>query len=238
MLFSVTHLFWLFVTVLVVVGCISMRRWPTTSQAHAAFRSGIFGLVLINELAWFAYRHLVADVPIEKNLPLHLCDMSVFVMFVALATRRRIFVELSYYAGVSGALFAVVFPAISESGSIRLIAEIRYFVTHIALVGVGFYLTFGCHYHPPWKAVLRSYAALHVYALAITPINLLLGTNYFFTLSAPKQIAFALPYPHWMFLVAVSALFLVIHGVMHAPFAWRRWLGESDVSADKVVSSF
>ena len=100
-----------------------------------------------------------------------------------------------------GALLAVCFPAISETGSIRPIAEIRYFLTHIALVGAGFYFTFGCRYCPPARAILRSYIAVHLYALAITPLNLYLGTNYFFTLSAPKQLAFIHAYPHWLFLV-------------------------------------
>ncbi len=121
-----------------------------------------------------------------------------------------------------GALLAVCLPAISETGPIRPIAEIRYFLTHIALVGVGFYLSFGCNYHPPVRAVVRSYLAIHIYALAITPLNLYLGTNYFFTLSAPKEIAFALEYPHWLFLVVVSSIFLTMFGLMHLPFAWRR----------------
>jgi uncharacterized membrane protein YwaF len=147
--------------------------------------------------------------------------MSVFVMFVALATNSRRFAELSYFPGVVGALLAACLPAISESGAIRTIAEIRYFVTHIVLVGIGFYLTFGRHYKPPIRAVLRSYGAVHLYAVVITPLNLLLGTNYFFTLSAPKQIAFIQHYPHWLFVVAVSMTFLILFSLMYLPFVRR-----------------
>ena len=221
-LLSARHLFWIGVSALFVIGCINMRRLPRASRWHSAFRISLFVLILVNELSWFCYRHFSADLPLSRNLPLHLCDLSIFVMFAALATRRRLFAELSYYAGVVGALLAVCLPAISETGPIRPIAEIRYFLTHIALVGVGFYLSFGCNYHPPVRAVVRSYLAIHIYALAITPLNLYLGTNYFFTLSAPKEIAFALEYPHWLFLVVVSSIFLTMFGLMHLPFAWRR----------------
>ena len=218
---SARHLLWIGVAALFAIGCINMRRLPRASRWHAAFRISLFVLILVNELSWFCYRHFAADLPLARNLPLHLCDLSAFVMFAALATGRRLFAELSYYPGVVGALLAVCLPAISETGSIRLVAEMRYFLTHIALVGVGFYLTFGCHYYPPVRAVFRSYAAILIYALAITPLNLYLGTNYFFTLSAPKEIAFALEYPHWLFVVVVSSIFLAVFGLMHLPFVWR-----------------
>ena len=220
-LFSIRHLFWLGVTVLFVIGCINMRRLPLTCRWHRFFKVAVFALVLVNEVCWFGYRHIVADVALVRNLPLHLCDISVFVMFVALATDSRRFAELSYFPGVVGALLAVCLPAISESGAIRTIAEIRYFVTHIALVGIGFYLTFGRHYRPPIRAVLRSYVAVHVYALVVTPLNLFLGTNYFFTLSAPKQIAFIQQYPHWLFVVAASMTFLILFSLMYLPFVRR-----------------
>ncbi len=221
-LLSARHLLWIFVAALFVIGCINMRRLPRASRWHAAFRISLFVLILVNELSWFCYRHFAADLPLARNLPLHLCDLSVFVMFAALATGRKLLADLSYYPGVVGASLAVCLPAISETGSIRLIAECRYFLTHIALVGVGFYLTYGCHYQPPAKAIIRSCLAILIYALAITPLNLYLGTNYFFTLSAPKQIAFALEYPHWLFLVVASSIFPVAFGLMHLPFVRKR----------------
>ena len=154
-LLSTRHLFWLGVTVLFVVGCINMRRLPLTCRGHKLFKVSVFSLVLVSEFCWFGYRHIVADVALVRNLPLHLCDISVFVMFVALATDSRRFAELSYFPGVVGALLAVCLPAISESGAIRTIAEIRYFVTHIALVGIGFYFTFCRHYRPCWPSIFR-----------------------------------------------------------------------------------
>ena len=232
-LFSLRHLLWIGLAVLFAVGCANMRRWPPTGRAHAAFRLALFALVLVNELGWFAYRHFAVGISLTDNLPLHLCDLSVFVLFVGLATGGRLWSELAYYAGVVGALLAVCFPAISETGSIRLIAEIRYFLTHVALVGAGFYFTFGCRYRPPARAILRSYIAVHLYALAITPLNLYLGTNYFFTLSAPKQLAFIHAYPHWLFLVAVSAIFLTVFALMHLPFAWQRRDGDRALLANR-----
>tara|TARA_Y100000588_G_C14056662_1_gene839603 strand:- start:288 stop:992 length:705 start_codon:yes stop_codon:yes gene_type:complete len=218
---SPEHLLWLVITALTVAGCITMRRVPDGSRAHSVFRLVLIAVVLANELAWFLYRHFSAGLPLVDNLPLHLCDISVFVMLLALLTNTRPLVEFSYYAGVSGALMAVCVPAVSETGAIRLIAEIRYFITHVALVGVGFYLTFGRRVYPERRAILRSFAGVHLYALIITPLNLLLDTNYFFTTAAPN-VDFLQAFPHWLFLTGASLSFLVLFSLMHLPFAWKR----------------
>ena len=207
------HMAWLAATALSVTGCMRMAR--VSARGHRIFRIALSIIVLVNEGAWFAYRHFVLGMPLAENLPLHLCDLSVFVLLAGLVTGWRIFAEWAYYPGVVGALLAVVFPAISETGAIRAVAEIRYFVTHIALVGAGFYFTFGCGYYPPAWAIVRVYLAIAAYAMAITPLNRFLGTNYFFTLAAPAEVAFAHAYPHWLFLVVVAAIFLAVFGLMH-----------------------
>jgi len=166
-------------------------------------------------LSWFCYRQIVAQIPVVQNLPLHLCDLSVFTMLITLVTGRSLFVELSYYTGVAGALIAISFPSITETGDIRVLAEIRYFLTHIILVGGGFYFTFGRHYHPKFGAILRNFLFIHVYALLVTPLNLSLGTNYFYTLSAPIQLGWVHQYPHWFFLVVVSFIFLLTFALLH-----------------------
>ena len=113
-------------------------------------------------------------------------------------------------------LLAVVFPAVSETGAIRSIAEARCFITHIALVGAGFYLVFGCRYHPKTKSILRIYAVL------VTPLNLYLDTNYFYTLSAPVEVHFVQDFPHWFLLGAASATFLATFGLLYIPFHWKQ----------------
>ena len=218
---SLQHLLWLCLTLLFAAGCIGMRRFPTEAKAHRIFRLCLFVLILANELAWFAYKHFVAGVALADNLPLHLCDISILIMFATLVTCNRFLAELSYYAGVTGALMAVSVPAVSETGAIRLVAEARYFMTHIALVGAGFYFTFGRRYYPNAGAILRSYVAVLLYAALITPINLFLDTNYFFTISAP-DVAFLQRHPHWLILSVAALSFLLFFTLMHLPFAWLR----------------
>ena len=198
-----------------------MRHFSVESRGHRVFRASLFFILLLNESAWFLYRHVVAGVALVDNLPLHLCDISVVLVLFTLATGRRRMVELSYFAGVSGALMAVCVPAITESGAVRLLAEIRYFITHIALIGAGLYFTFGRRYYPTSGAVLRSYVAIHIYALLITPVNLSLGTNYFFTVAVPT-VDFLQQQSHWLFLTVGSLSFLFCFSLMYLPFAWMR----------------
>jgi len=221
-LFSLYHFFWLSLTALFVIGCISMSRFHLDSRWHRCLKITLFALLVVNESSWFCYRHVVAQIPLVRNLPLHLCDLSVFILLFVLATGRKLFADLSYYTGVVGALLAVCFPSIDETGPIRTIAEIRYFITHIVLVGGGFYFTFGRRYYPEIGALIRNFLFILVYALLVTPLNLSLGTNYFFTISAPNQLGWAHQYSHWVFLTVVSLIFLFIFSLMHLPFMWQR----------------
>ena len=220
-LFSLYHCFWLALTAIFVTGCYRMGRIDSISRWHRIFRGGVFVAICANEAARVFYRHQVLQIPLVDNLPLHLCDLSVIIMLYTLATNRSWTGELSYYMGAVGALLAVCMPAISETGNIRLLAEIRYFLTHIWLVGVGVYFTFGSRYYPGRGAVWRSYGFVHLYALLITPLNLMMETNYFFTISAPQQLAFIHRYPHWLFLVVASLIFLAVFNLLYLPFAVR-----------------
>lgn len=217
-LFSIYHIFWLALTLFFVVACIQMRLLPLDSKGHRLLRTSLFVLLLSNESGWFYYRYAAAGIPFVENLPLHLCDLAVLILLTALATGRRLFAEMSYYVGFVAATLAIVFPAISETGDIVPIAIVRYFVTHIVLAGGGFYFTFGRGHRPNRSAVFRSYAFILVWAVMVTPINIALGTNYFFTLSAPTQLAWADQFPHWLFVAVVSLIFPVVFSLLHLPF--------------------
>ena len=57
-LLSPSHLFWLALTVLFVMGCFHMRRLALESRWHRRFRAALFIVVAANEIAWFSYRHV------------------------------------------------------------------------------------------------------------------------------------------------------------------------------------
>jgi len=221
-LFSPYHFFWLGLTACFIVACVQMRRLPLDSPLHRRLRSAFFALLFSIEAAWFYYRCAALGIPVVENLPLHLCDLAVLILLIALATNRQLFAELSYYVGFVAATLAIVFPAISETGDILPVAIVRYFITHIILAGGGFYFTFGRGYRPARSAILRSYAFILAWATLVTPINLSLGTNYFFTLSAPAQLGWMQEFPHWFFLSVVSLIFLALFSLLHLPFSRSR----------------
>ena len=159
---------------------------------------------------------------LAENLPPHLCDLSVFAMLAGLATDQRFFAEWAYFPGVVGDLLAVVFPAVSETGSIRPVAEARYFTTYIPLIGARFYLILGRGYHSEARAILRIYVAIVGYAALVTPLNLYLDTKYFYTFSTPAEVCFVHAFPHWFFLGAVSTTFLAAFGLLYMPSRWRK----------------
>lgn len=218
-LFSFQHLCWIIGALLFSALCIAIRRLGKETKWHTVLRWTLFSIVFVNEVWWFLFSLWCLDYPFQYNLPLHLCDFSIIVLLIGLATRRRIFCDLAYFVGVPGAALAILFPDIAEVGGIQSIAIARFFVTHIALFGIGFYLTFGIRYYPSyWRAII-SFVVIHLYALLLTPVNLWLDTNYFFLRSpAASAPAFLQAFPHWAYIGAFMLFFFVVISLLWIPF--------------------
>jgi uncharacterized membrane protein YwaF len=67
-----------------------------------------WGLAL-NELAWWGFRYGHEGVHL-RNLPLQLCDVTLWVTVLGCLTLYSPFVEFAYFAGIAGAGMALVTP--------------------------------------------------------------------------------------------------------------------------------
>jgi len=113
--------------------------------------------------------------PIE-SLPIHICDLAVWIAPVALLTQRRWLRTLLYFFGIGLSTQAFVTPVVDGG-----VAGVRYWlfwIGHTQIVGSAIYDVGVLGYRPRFKDLLFAAASLIVYALAVTPINLVWGLNY------------------------------------------------------------
>ena len=75
---------------------------------HAA-RLAVGCALLLNELGWWAFRYSHEGVHLQ-NLPLQLCDLTVWLSVLACLTARPAIVEFAYLAGMTGAGMALLTP--------------------------------------------------------------------------------------------------------------------------------
>jgi len=221
-LFGPDHLAALALTVLLAVGLVRRVRRDPEGRAATAVRAGLAALLLgatAVTLAGWARQGRLQWVDL---LPLHLCDLLIFVAVYALATRRALACELLYFWAGAGTTLAILGPDVSAGFPDA--AFLGFFALHGLVVASAATLVFGfgCRPRPgaPWRVLLITNA----YAAAVGLVDLALDANFLFLRgkpAAPTLLDWMGPWP--AYLVAADALAAVFFVALDLPFrAGRR----------------
>ena len=177
---------------------------------------------------------------IFNELPLHLCNINLFLIPIGLWKRNRSIMGFSFFVAPLGALMALLFPEPLFSGfSLFLPRIFGYYVTHALLVVCGLSLATLGFYRPDPKDIPRILKTFGLLAVGAHLINLLLRltlcpeANYFFTYGAeisvlklfwriiPVPLLYGLPAPLILagYMYAVCALSRLARGAEEASFS-------------------
>ena len=177
---------------------------------------------------------------IFNELPLHLCNINLFLIPIGLWKRNRSIMGFSFFVAPLGALMALLFPEPLFSGFSLLMPRIfGYYVTHAILVVCGLSLATLGFYRPDPKDIPRILKTFGLLAVGAHLINLLLRltlcpeANYFFTYGAeigvlklfwriiPAPLLYGLPAPLILagYMYAVCALSRLTQRAEEAPFS-------------------
>jgi hypothetical integral membrane protein (TIGR02206 family) len=180
-----------------------------------------------NELIWWAFRYSHEGVHLA-NLPLQLCDLTVWSTVWACLKPVPIVVELSYFAGLAGAGMALLTPDLWSPWPSY--PAVYFFIAHGGVVVAVAVLVFGgaapLSRRTPW----RSFGLLLGYTAAVGGLNAVLGTNYMYLCRKPKNASLLDVFGPWpMYLVGGAAtalalfwlLWLPIHSTMRMPASGR-----------------
>jgi hypothetical integral membrane protein (TIGR02206 family) len=168
-----------------------------------------------NELIWWVFRYSHEGVHLA-NLPLQLCDLTVWSAVWACLKPAPIVVEFTYFAGLAGAGIALLTPDLWSPWPSY--PAIYFFVAHGGVVVAASVLVFGgaaplsrC---TPW----RSFSLLLAYAAAAGALNAVLGANYMYLCRKPKSPSLLNVLGPWpMYLVSGAAAALGIFWLLWLP---------------------
>ncbi|MBR5878986.1 MAG: TIGR02206 family membrane protein [Akkermansia sp.] len=119
----------------------------------------------------------------EQNLPLHYCSMMLLVAVIALWTRNRTACWVLYFGALTACLQGLITPALdSDFPTLRYIF---FFCLHGILMPAALAVPLILRLRARFRDVLISLFLMDVYLLLIHPVNLMLGTNYGFTIKSP-----------------------------------------------------
>jgi hypothetical integral membrane protein (TIGR02206 family) len=172
-----------------------------------------WGLV-VNELIWWTFRYSHEGFHLW-NLPLQLCDVTLWMSAFACITLSTRVVEFAYFGGLAGAGMALLTPDLWTPWPSY--PAIYFFVAHGGIVLAVSVLVFGRIQPLRQGAVWRAYAMLLAFAALLGAVNAAAGTNFMYLCRKPKGASLLDslgPWPNYLLAAALVAFVLF----------WLLWL--------------
>jgi len=141
-------------------------------------------------------------------LPLHLCDLAVFGVVLALLYPISLIGEMSYFWVVGGSIPAVLTPDIVVTFPNPF--YFLFFLTHGGAIVSVFYLVASRTIILSWNSLRRVWIITHLYAGFIAVFNTTFGTNYLYLCERPDQFSpldYLGPWP--IYLIGLEILFII-----------------------------
>lgn len=182
-MFGGVHLAWLAVTVLVIfLSCLHYRRLTDTGKDRWKKTVALF--LIADEI--FKLVLLFVGGNFTKNyLPLHLCNINIMVIaFHAWKPNDKVG-NFLYAICVPATAAALLFPGWEKLPVLNFM-HLHSFTLHIMLAMYPIVLTVNGEIKPRLKTIPACLGMLLVLAAAVFCVNLVLDTNYFYLMEAPK----------------------------------------------------
>lgn len=145
----------------------------------------------------------------EQNLPLHYCSMMLLVATYALWTRNRTACLVLYFGALTACLQGMITPALDKD--FPTLRYFSFFCVHGILMPAALTVPLLLGIRARIKDALKSLLLMDAYLLCIHPVNLLLGTNYGFTMKSPVPgclLDYLGPAPWYYLLLQIPAFLL------------------------------
>jgi len=221
-MFTAQHLIPLAVIVLLVLLLYRYRETLGGDNWKKTIRAGLGILLILSEVLLYGWYLYYGQFSPEQSLPLQLCSISYILTIVMLFYPSYRLYEFLYFAGVGGAVQALLTPAAILSGFPHF-TYFYFFIGHGAIVWVALYMTWVYGYRPTWHSIWRTLLYLNVLLAVIVPVNWITGGNYLFVAEKPSGdslLNFLGPWP-W-YLVSLEGVAAVLFVILYLPFIRRK----------------
>jgi len=216
-LFGPLHLSLVLAT-LVAVAALSIlcRRRPNAARP---LRLALGYGLAANEIVWWIFRYSHEGVHLV-NLPLQLCDATVWLSAAACLTLQPFVVEAAYFAGIAGAGMALLTPDLWSPWPSY--PAVYFFVAHGGIVAASSVPVFGRLAELRPGAWWRAFLALLGYAAVVGALDRLTGANYMYLCVKPKSGSLLNAFGPWpVYLAPAAALTLALFWLMYLPVQSR-----------------
>ena len=212
---------------LVIVALIcSVLIWGWQDPSEDAKRRARFILLaafMVVEGSWHSWNLANGAWSIRQHLPLHTCSISAWCSIFILLTRSYRVYEIIFFIGTAGAIQTVLTPEAANYGLPHFRA-IQTLAGHGMIIIAMVYMTAIEGFRPTWKSVWKTMLVGNIYLVIVTGINVLLGSNYMYTLRKPATASLLDmmgPWPWYLLTAEFAALLMFV--LLYLPFALSDW---------------
>jgi len=189
-LFSTSHIVMIILYFIVLVTLLySYKTFPAKPYLSSAFRWTLAGVLFISETTYQIWMIVNDNWRLAYSLPLHICSLAGILAIIALITRNKKLIIITFFLGFIPAGLTIITPELAFD-----YPHYRYwqfFLHHIVLSFVSLYLVLGSTVKITFKTTLTAFGALLLYALVIGAfINPMIGGNYLFLSASPANDTF------------------------------------------------
>jgi len=220
-LFGISHLL-----TLAVIVCLALATRPLARKASRMGKEHLVAcmvaaILVSYQLMYVGILIVVVDRPWSESLPLHLCQMNMFVCAAMLVLRSYRIFEVAYFWGTGGSVAAMLTPDLVAAfpDPVYLIFFSGHTVTIISVL----YAVWAYGFRPRLRSVGITVVVTLVYMLMVMRINVLFDTNYMYLRAKPagaSVIDYLGPWP-W-YVAGLVGLGCVVCLLCYAPFAFSR----------------
>jgi hypothetical integral membrane protein (TIGR02206 family) len=220
--YSMSHWVALIVITSICVMLFLLRKWIRQQKKADLYRYGLAGFLLIMDVllnVWYGTSGLWN---MSYTLPLHLCSLTVLLCIIMLLTKSYALFEFNYFAGIGGALQALLTPAAILSGFPHF-TYYYFFIAHGGIIVSCLFMVWVYDYRPYFRSIGKTMIYLNLLIIPIAVVNYLTEGNYLFIMHKPNDpslIDILGPWP-W-YILSMEAAAAVAFVLLYVPFLLQK----------------
>jgi len=219
-------------TGLIVLNMYLFRFRDADDSQKRSIRWTLAVILWVNEIAWHYWNYMVGRWTIQTMLPLHLCSVLVWTGALMLVTKNYSIYEFMYFAGIGGAIQALLTPDLGIYGFPHF-RFFQTFISHGLIVTSAIYMTVVERFRPTWKSLLRVSVWLIIYAVIVYFINNAIGSNYLMINEKPGTASLLDLLPDWpIYILYMVGIGFITFVLLYLPFAYKDWWTKRELNRD------
>ena len=162
-------------------------------------------------------RLMTHTLDVLNDLPLFLCDLIALILPFMILRQDRKWLGILYFWAVGGTLQALITPQLGSG--FPTFEFFRYFIMHGGIVVAMIYSVIVFRIRITWKDLWNAVLYVQIYLIGIHIINMLLGSNYSYTVAKPGSATILDFLGDWpWYILATEIVMILLFILLLSPF--------------------